>query len=86
MEEIKEQAIDDSQKSALSKTKLIVLAGVAVILIILFLKWQVSLVKTPSQSGKTSNLKQALKPIVINEKPPAEMFMDIKNQLIKAFK
>ncbi len=86
MEEIDERLIDEGvAEQSPSRTRSIIIAGVVIILIILFLKWQSSSVKTPSQSEKTS-IKQVLKPITINEKPDAEIFMDIKIQLMEAFK
>ncbi len=66
--------------------KIIFVAAVIIVLIGYFVLNRTSIFSPPKQTDQSSRLKKDETSITINEKPQAEMFMDIKNQLIKAFK
>lgn len=89
VEEVGEQnARTETVKQFSFKIVALIIASVVVtgLIIAYFLLKSTPPVKSPAPKEQVSRLTPTLAPLTISEKPQTEMFMDIKNQLIKAFR
>jgi hypothetical protein len=66
---------------------MIIAAAVLIcLLIVYFILKQTSPIKPPEEKKQVARLAPTLVPLTISEKPQTEILIDIKDQLIKAFK